>query len=123
MCGRRLKSLFPLLVLALSVCLPFSVLAGDYENLSKIELIKLVESLEPVLISAEKQIQQLEKDLLELKKLQQTQEQIYQEVSKLSERLKKLASPGLNLGIDAGVMVLDTNPIKLGFYAGVGLQF
>ncbi len=138
MCGIKSKSLWVPLA-GFLLLLPVFSWAGDYDNLSKKELISIVESLEKELIPADNKTIELESNLEKaendlvlaqdmLTKAESSQKKLadtYLMLAKSYEKLSKNLNQGISLGIDAGVIVLpDALKIpKLGMYAGVTLQF
>ncbi len=139
MCGKKLKSSVLLLALALSACLPSLASADVTLTQSEFnELCKELESSKQALQQAQQllnlspeqlqNLSQLDSQLQQLHTQSQEQQtnlqQLLKESTKHSESLTKLRGAGLSLGVDVGVLLVpDNGELKLGFFAGIGLQF
>ncbi len=120
------------LLVGFLLLLPAFSWAGDYDNLSKSELINIVEQLEKELTPAENKALKLENSLTQalesLKKAENSQKELadtFQTLKKSYEKLSKSLRQGISLGLDAGVLAVPdvAGKLELGLYGGVTLQF
>ncbi len=139
MCGKRLRSLLGLLALVLLLCSPVYLAADGFGNLSKSELIDLVEQLEAELVPAgnktielENNLQKVQNELVQAKstieKAENSQKELaitFQTLVTSYEKLSKNLNPGISLGISVGVLAIPVpgKSLQLGAYGGVILQF
>ncbi len=124
MCGIKSRSL-PVLLVGFSLLLPAYSWAGEYDNLSKEELINLVEQLEKVLTPAENKAIELENSLKKAETSQKELADTFQTLVKSYEKLSKSLNPGIRLGLDFGLLAIPetSGKLQLGLYGGITFQF